>query len=276
MKYCPTCRSTYTDETLQFCLQDGSLLATVTNPNTELPTTSWNEPRTEPYISQNSAPQATRKSSAFRIILMLFSALMILGLGIVGTLFVVKYANSNIPGNPREPANKASVVNQSTPTPKTNANANSPTPTATPTSTPTPDKAQLKKLVDQHIKDALKKEDLEETEKERNRQTVYGDLDGDDDDDAAVLYVWNFIGGNGWGISLAVFKNNEGTFEYAADEAIGGKSNRGAKLQNIKNKKIYLSTTEYSSDDADCCPSIKGSAVYMLNGTKLVEGKKSE
>jgi hypothetical protein len=39
MKYCPKCQSTYTDETLQFCLQDGTQL--VVNNQTESPTVSF-------------------------------------------------------------------------------------------------------------------------------------------------------------------------------------------------------------------------------------------
>ena len=34
MKYCPNCRTEYTDDSLQFCLQDGSPLTTPANQNT--------------------------------------------------------------------------------------------------------------------------------------------------------------------------------------------------------------------------------------------------
>ncbi|HEX8733746.1 MAG TPA: hypothetical protein VF721_00350 [Pyrinomonadaceae bacterium] len=43
MKYCPRCQSTYTDDTLQFCLQDGTVLVNAS----EAPTTSAGWSRTE-------------------------------------------------------------------------------------------------------------------------------------------------------------------------------------------------------------------------------------
>jgi|SRR5215213_2240693 len=43
MKYCPRCQSTYTDDTLQFCLQDGTVLVNAS----EAPTTNAGWSRTE-------------------------------------------------------------------------------------------------------------------------------------------------------------------------------------------------------------------------------------
>lgn len=43
MKVCPQCKTSYSDETLQFCLQDGSPLVAQTNPETETPTVAFGE-----------------------------------------------------------------------------------------------------------------------------------------------------------------------------------------------------------------------------------------
>jgi hypothetical protein len=109
MKVCPQCQNTYTDDSLQFCLQDGTPL---TN---QLPAADWSEPETiispsrsrraeQIHTTQN--PQATqtdwqqsrgtdaltaqlppqrrrRKSNAFRV-LMLVSLALILFFGLVG------------------------------------------------------------------------------------------------------------------------------------------------------------------------------------------------
>jgi hypothetical protein len=46
MKFCPNCQTTYTDDTLRFCLQDGTQLAEVPDAVTDMPTVAFNEPET--------------------------------------------------------------------------------------------------------------------------------------------------------------------------------------------------------------------------------------
>lgn len=52
MKYCPTCRSNYTDDTLKFCLQDGTLLVSDPGAETETPTIAFGD-RTERFPSKD-------------------------------------------------------------------------------------------------------------------------------------------------------------------------------------------------------------------------------
>lgn len=43
MKFCPNCQTTYTDDTLRFCLQDGTKLAEVSNTETDMQTVAFDE-----------------------------------------------------------------------------------------------------------------------------------------------------------------------------------------------------------------------------------------
>jgi hypothetical protein len=148
-----------------------------------------------------------------------------------------------------------------------------PTPSPTPTPAPTPDKAQLMQLINSKIKSNLSKEELEESDK-KFRKILYGDLDGDGDEDAVVHYGWSFIGGNGWGTSLMAITLENSEYSFAADTAVGAKMGRSTELVSVKNGRINLKTMSYTEDDGACCPSIEGSAVYTLKGGQLVEAKK--
>jgi hypothetical protein len=131
MRKCPVCRSIYTDDSLQFCLQDGNPLATVKSADPEatlidrtldLPA-GW-QPTTERIVARptdgpNVAPPATRTSRA----LVAVSVLSLLGL--LGTAaYFLFYAK---PG----PAAPVALV---TPTPAVE-------PAATPGKSPAPPKS---------------------------------------------------------------------------------------------------------------------------------------
>ncbi len=69
MKHCPNCRSSYADDTLKFCLQDGALLVGDTNKSTELPTiafgdTSGNEEVTEQFRTNEPTKRFTTNKDA--------------------------------------------------------------------------------------------------------------------------------------------------------------------------------------------------------------------
>jgi len=154
MKHCPNCRTRYTDDTLRFCLQDGTPLAA--DSEQLPPTAAFGETETETVISprqverlpvdapenyatnrlQNPeivyAPTETaappRKSRTLPIVLLTaFVTLLLLGAGGIGAWLYLR-------NNQNEVAKNSAVVNQST-----NANSNSkanakisPSPTATP------------------------------------------------------------------------------------------------------------------------------------------------
>ena len=136
---------------------------------------------------------------------------------------------------------------------------------------PIPDKAQLQQAVSRYIAGIAKVSDGG-YEYKKARKIVYGDIDGDGNDDAVIQFtIEGVAGGNNYSFYLAVFRNVNGKFESITDEFIGGKGIRDVDLQAVRNGKIYVSTKEYSEDDAACCPSIKGKTSYVLSGNKLVE-----
>ena len=151
MKYCPNCQTRYTDNTLRFCLQDGTPLAedsvedaptvaygeteTVVSPKQVEPL-SVNQPEiSAPDWEQNrtmrvSPPQAAppRKSKTFlTVLLTAFVALLLLALGGIGVWLYMKNNRAAVAGNP---AANNPVVNTNS-NARTNA-GKSPSPTATP------------------------------------------------------------------------------------------------------------------------------------------------
>lgn len=118
MKQCPTCRTTYTDETLRYCLADGGVLF---DAGTEVDTASRHGVRVDvqapsyPTIPVASEKRTGKGSSVLKIVaaVLILGFLGLLGLGAAGAFF---YMNSG----------------------KTNAALASPTPTTTQVPKPSP------------------------------------------------------------------------------------------------------------------------------------------
>lgn len=143
MKICPFCQTTYTDNTLQYCLQDGNLLADYNK------TQDWSEPETviSPRretipVNRPSETNTTRitqiseeepKSGSFKVILLTMLGMLVLfGLGGLGAWMYWRNSGGkevavNINANSATP--KPSPTKTATPTPS---------PTSTPTPSPTP------------------------------------------------------------------------------------------------------------------------------------------
>ncbi|MBV9210682.1 MAG: hypothetical protein JOZ52_08640 [Acidobacteria bacterium] len=140
MKACPTCKRTYADETLAFCLVDGSILSAPYDPNATLsmpaarstdaaPTEIFNPqlstiqaPQQTPFYPPKQAPPGEKKSGKpWLVIGVIASLLLIIGVGGIGTLIWLAADKTTDDG--RVP----------------NANVTpSVEPTATPTAMPTP------------------------------------------------------------------------------------------------------------------------------------------
>ncbi len=182
MKQCPSCQSQYTDDTLQFCLQDGSPLNYV--PNSQMKTANYGEqetvvtnrqshqintPRnTQPTnwqpdqfsSGQSFAPPAKSSNASVAFVLTAFVLVLFLSLAGVGAWLYIKGAkpdsNGNILLTKKEPDSEAS--NKSSTAPQ---NPSKITPMATrqpdtsvtnANSTPAPvDQEQLKKDVSQRV-----------------------------------------------------------------------------------------------------------------------------
>jgi len=143
MRYCPTCRTQYTDETLRFCLQDGASLidrSETDTPTIAFPETPTVEARRETTpVTEWQNDESTRASMAGHskkkgglAIAAAAIGLVLLILGIVGAIGIWLLLN---PRRENVAANNSSVNNANIP----RANRDSPTPTktATPQTSPT-------------------------------------------------------------------------------------------------------------------------------------------
>lgn len=145
MKICPQCRSTYTDDTLQFCLQDGTPLAVHSDYSSSLPTVSWAESETllhnkpeqvridlqeskttqsqnveNPYIT-NAEIEPPKKSKTFLLVLLGLLLLLVVGVaGVAGVFYYLGLNNNNVVQNTNNNLN-----NNSNPFSNLNTNSNS-------------------------------------------------------------------------------------------------------------------------------------------------------
>lgn len=179
MKFCPNCQTRYADESLKFCLQDGTQLAFAEDLTTN-PTVAFNEPETivaakkvEPLQiniptaeannwQQNPsfnipAPPPEPKKPRTLLTVFLTAFIMMIIFGAIGT-FAFFYFRNNSTEIARNTANQNSNNKESnatksptpTPSPKAVINVNSNINTATPTSAPI-DKKQIEEDVSDRI-----------------------------------------------------------------------------------------------------------------------------
>lgn len=175
MKFCPNCRTQYTDDTLQYCLQDGTPLSfaeeageteTVVSPKINEPLRFDLPAQNRPTIEQNRVTNATvfppepKKSNAFLIVLATaFAMLLLFGIVGAGAWFyfrnqgeIAKNTAENQNSQPN--SNTKTNVNKS-PTPTANTWANVITENAAPEKTPIPaaEKEKIKTDVVNRIND---------------------------------------------------------------------------------------------------------------------------
>ena len=128
MKQCPQCRTTYTDDTLKFCLADGTLLARTDEEETAVRHTvrvDIEPPRT---VTVPYAPEPERRGSPMLKIVIAVAVMGVLAMVVAGGAGLLYYVGT---GN-------ASNTARSSPSPK---------PTLSPTASPTvdPEKERLQK-----------------------------------------------------------------------------------------------------------------------------------
>ncbi len=150
MKQCPNCENTYTDETLQYCLQDGTPLVNKPKEKDEIPMVIPLEQET--VISSRKPEQATvelnysqaenpavytepQKSNNLVIVLLTaLITLVLLGFAGIGAYYYMNGKDSRIAGNPGVNKNKNSFENIQNPA----ENTVSETPKTEKTPKPTP------------------------------------------------------------------------------------------------------------------------------------------
>lgn len=127
------------------------------------------------------------------------------------------------------------------------------------------------------IQDFIEKQALENkaVEFKEAREIVIADLNGDEKEDATVLYsLESFDGGNLYLQYLAVFissKNNE--LLYITQEVVGGKNFRSVDLESIFDGNINLTALTYLPTDPSCCPSKKEDIRFLLHENRLKQIK---
>ena len=183
MKYCPNCQTTYTDDSLRFCLQDGTQLADVSGMNSEMPTVAFddsetlvsrkppqqvvriNVPETEsqnwqqpeqPRIVAPLPVETKRSKTALTVMATVLGMLLFLGIAGLGAWMLLKSRKTEVAVNVNNaPANRP--LNSNSANIKT-SNANLTAPAASPTATPIP-KPTLKpeeiKAVTNDVKEAI-------------------------------------------------------------------------------------------------------------------------
>ena len=106
------------------------------------------------------------------------------------------------------------------------------------------------------------------------RKVLFGDVDGDGDEDAVAQYtIEGMGGGNGFAQMLAIFTNQKGVYSFATEEVVGGKfAYRTSKLTGVENGKILLSTETCAEPPQGLCDNPKkGQAIFTFNKGKLKE-----
>lgn len=169
MKICPQCQNTYTDDSLQFCLQDGAPLSSYNA--TQQPTAAWGEsetvvsPTNRDRMNVNFGAQQSQqgwqqtqqtggttfqaespKSNVLKIVALLLVGLFVLsGIGAVAAWFVINNMQKPVAQNVSQNTSKNENTTLNVNTNSANANV---TPSATPTPKPTLKPEETKKIKD--------------------------------------------------------------------------------------------------------------------------------
>lgn len=98
-------------------------------------------------------------------------------------------------------------------------------------------------------------------------RAVFGDLDGDGSDDAAVILVWSG-GGSGFFYELAAVANRKPSPIHLTSADLGDRV--VIKAVTIQSGRIIVEMLEHAPTDPACCPTKKTVRTYVLSGNTLV------
>ncbi len=171
MKHCPNCQTNYADDTLQFCLQDGTPLVEVSDQSAptvafdtesetivspkqvepirfDLPssyqTNQTNWETSQPVVIER---EPKKSNTAAIVLLTVLGTILLLGIGGIGAWFYLKNNRTAVAVNVNTaPPNRQTNVNSAANNQNSNANLASPSPTVTPTAVPTLDPKQTKQI----------------------------------------------------------------------------------------------------------------------------------
>lgn len=98
----------------------------------------------------------------------------------------------------------------------------------------------------------------------------YGDLNGDGQDDAAVLITFD-DGGDGYVQYLVAYLSADDSYQPVASHLVGGRHREvhGGEIMGISSGAIVLDLQILKPEDAACCPSGSRTAVFVLEDGEL-------
>jgi hypothetical protein len=102
---------------------------------------------------------------------------------------------------------------------------------------------------------------------------AYGDINGEGQEDAAVLLAEN-SGGSGTFVYLAAVVNQDGQPVNVATTLLGDRVQ--VESLKIENDQIVVEMVQAGPDDPMCCPSQRAVKTYELQGDQLVETSSQE
>lgn len=111
MKQCPACQTTYTDETLRFCLADGAALATVRNEDPTLV-----RERSDMPVKKTAGVKGSGLT-VFKIVIavLILGFLALLAAGLAGAFFYYKTGNPNTASQTATPSSTNTPKQSPTP-----------------------------------------------------------------------------------------------------------------------------------------------------------------
>lgn len=124
------------------------------------------------------------------------------------------------------------------------------------------------KLVDGLYKEKPAPESATELVITLSDKVAYGDLNGDGEEDAAVILITN-SGGSGTFRHLAAVINHKGSPKNVASQFLGDRV--GVQSVSIEPGKITVDLMTQAPNDPMCCPTLKVTRNYYLQDDKLVD-----
>jgi len=111
-------------------------------------------------------------------------------------------------------------------------------------------------------------DDVQRVHAELDRHQAFGDLDGDDTIEAAVIIATN-TGGSGGFIDLAILDRRDGQLVNVSTRFLGDRLR--IHSLNISDHVIVLDATMHTPDDPMCCPSLRAIRRFRLERGTLIE-----
>lgn len=124
--------------------------------------------------------------------------------------------------------------------------------------------SDLEKAVDKYLAAEAAKNEADEYPEAR--RIVEGDIDGDGDNDAALLYTLEGLGGGGnnWVQIVAVFINTDGVYKNVADLTVGGKLFRSFEIVSVGKGTVTGSSETCTDAPQGLCDNPKKEIVTLI------------